>query len=161
MTVVLFIYIECWIGRVFFLPYFKYIMPQPSVFHVSDEKWDVNLIKDLCAWCFVSCFFLAIFKTLSLSFDSLIIMCLGVYPVCVCVCVFIPQSCPTLWKTMDRSLQGSSAHGILQTRILEWVAMPSSRGSSQPRDWTQISYIADRFFTIWPSRKPCVYPIWV
>ena len=84
MTVVLFIYIEYWIGRVFFLPYFKYIMPQPSVFHVSDEKWDVNLIKDLCAWCFVSCFFLAIFKTLSLSFDSLIIMCLGVYPVCVC-----------------------------------------------------------------------------
>ena len=84
---VLFIYIECWIGRVFFLQYFKYIMPQPSIFHVSDVKWDANLIKDLCAWCFVSCFFLAIFKILSLSFDSLIIMCLGVYPVCVCVCV--------------------------------------------------------------------------
>ena len=41
---------------------------------------------------------------------------------------------------------GSSVHGILQTRILEWVAIPFSRGSSQPRDWTQVSCIAGRFF---------------
>ena len=39
--------------------------------------------------------------------------------------------------------------GILQARILEWVAMPSSRGSSQPRDWIQVSHIAGRFFTVW------------
>ena len=44
------------------------------------------------------------------------------------------QSCPTLCDPMDCSLPGSSVHGILQARILEWVAMPSSRGSSQPRD---------------------------
>ena len=43
--------------------------------------------------------------------------------------------------------------GIPQARILEWVAMPSSRGSSQPRDQTQVSCIADRFFTIWATRK--------
>ena len=42
-------------------------------------------------------------------------------------------------------------HGILQARILEWVAFPSSRGSSQPRDETQVSYIAGRFFTSWAT----------
>ena len=48
----------------------------------------------------------------------------------------------TLCDLMDRSLPGSSVHGILQARILEWVAMPSSKGSSQPRDRTQVSYIS-------------------
>ena len=47
------------------------------------------------------------------------------------------QSCPTLEDPMDCSPPGSSVHGILQARILEWVAMLSSRGSSWPRDWTQ------------------------
>ena len=47
-----------------------------------------------------------------------------------------------------------SVHGILQARILEWVAIPFSRGSSQPRDRTQVSHIAGRFFTTEPSRKP-------
>ena len=49
---------------------------------------------------------------------------------------------------MDYSLPGSSVHGILQARIPEWVAMPSSRGSSQARDQTQVSHILDRFFTV-------------
>ena len=44
-------------------------------------------------------------------------------------------------------------HGILQARILEWGAFPFSRGSSQPRDWTQVSCIAGRFFTSWASRE--------
>ena len=48
------------------------------------------------------------------------------------------QSCPTLWKPMDYSPPGSSVHGIVQVRILEWVAMPSSRGSSRPRDQTHV-----------------------
>ena len=48
------------------------------------------------------------------------------------------QSCPTLCNPMDDSLPGSSIHGILQAWILEWVVMPSSRGSSQPRDRTQL-----------------------
>ena len=52
------------------------------------------------------------------------------------------QSCPTLCDPVD-----STVHGILQTRTLEWGAIPSSRGSSQPRDGTQVSRIAGRFFT--------------
>ena len=48
---------------------------------------------------------------------------------------------------------GSSVHGILQTRILEWVAISFSRGSSQPRDWTGVACIAGRLFTIWATRE--------
>ena len=51
------------------------------------------------------------------------------------------QSCLTLCDPMDHSPPGSSVHEILQARILEWVAMPSSRGSSWPRDWTWVSYV--------------------
>ena len=57
---------------------------------------------------------------------------------------------------MDRSLPGSSVHVILQARILEWAAMPSSRGSSWPSDWTQVSCgscMAGRFFTVEPAGK--------
>ena len=50
------------------------------------------------------------------------------------------QSCPTLWNPTDCSPPGSFVHGILQARILEWVSMPSSRGSSQPRDRTCVSW---------------------
>ena len=59
----------------------------------------------------------------------------------VCVRVKSLQSCLTHWYPMDSSLPGSSVHGILQPRILEWDAMPSSRGSSWPRGWTYSSYI--------------------
>ena len=58
----------------------------------------------------------------------------------------------SLW-CMDCSPPGSSVHGILQARTLEWVAVPFSRGPSQPRDQTQVSFIAGRFFTIWATRK--------
>ena len=51
------------------------------------------------------------------------------------------------------NLPGSSVHGILQARLLEWVAISFSRGSSWLRNWTQISYIADRFFTDWATRE--------
>ena len=54
--------------------------------------------------------------------------------VCVCVCVKPLQSCLTLCDPMDCCLPGSSVHGILQARILEWDAIPFSKGSSQPRD---------------------------
>ena len=62
-----------------------------------------------------------------------------------------------LWDPMDCSPAGFSVHGILQARILEWVAMPFSRGSSWPRDWTCISCsscIAGRFFTAEPPGNP-------
>ena len=48
--------------------------------------------------------------------------------------VLVAYSCPTLYKPMDYNPPGPSVHGILQARILEWVAIPFSRGSSQPRD---------------------------
>ena len=54
---------------------------------------------------------------------------------------------------MDCSLPGSSVHGILQAGTLEWVAVPFSRGSSQPWDQTQVSHIAGEFFTIWATRE--------
>ena len=59
-----------------------------------------------------------------------------------CLCPKSLQSCPTLCNFVDCSLPGSSVHGILQARILEWVAMPSSRGSSQPRDQARVSCIS-------------------
>ena len=61
--------------------------------------------------------------------------------------VLVAQSCPALCDPMDYSPPGSSVHGILQARILEWVAMPFSRGSS-PKDRTWVSSNAGRFFTI-------------
>ena len=66
----------------------------------------------------------------------------------------IAQSCPTLCSLMDGSLPGSSVHGILQARILQWVPIPFSRGSSLPRDWIQVSCIAGKFFTTEPPGKP-------
>ena len=58
-----------------------------------------------------------------------------------------------LCDPMDCSLPGSSIHGIFQARILEWVAISFSRRSSQPRDWTWVSHIVGRCFTIWATRE--------
>ena len=74
--------------------------------------------------------------------------------VCVCVCVHVYsviQSCLTLCDPMDCSPPGSSVHGIIPVRILEWTAMPSSRGSSQPRDRTQSPALAGGLFTVWAT----------
>ena len=60
----------------------------------------------------------------------------------LCVCVLVTQLCLTLCDPMDCSPPSSSVHGILQARILEWVAAPSSRGSSRPGDRTHISSIS-------------------
>ena len=68
-----------------------------------------------------------------------------------------PQSCPTFCDHMDRSLTDSSVHSVLQVRILEWVAISYSRGSSWPRDWTHVSCIsctAGGFLTAIPSGLP-------
>ena len=69
-------------------------------------------------------------------------------------CVRSLQSCPTLCDPVDCSPAGSSVQGILQARVLEWVAVPSSRGSSSPRDRTCISCIVDGFFSTEPQGKP-------
>ena len=65
----------------------------------------------------------------------------------------IAQSCPALCDPMDCSLPGSSIHGIFQARILEWVAISFSRGSSRPRDQTWVSHIVGRRFTLWATRE--------
>ena len=72
----------------------------------------------------------------------------------------VAQSCPALSDPMDCSLPGSSVYGIHQARILKCVAMSSSRGSSQPRDWTQVTHTAGGFFTSWATREAAytVYP---
>ena len=65
----------------------------------------------------------------------------------------VTQSCPTLCNPTDCSPQGSSVHGILQARTLEWAAISFSRGSSWPWDQTRVSRIAGRCFTIWATRE--------
>ena len=62
--------------------------------------------------------------------------------------VLVDQSCQTLCDPVDYTPPGSSVHGILQARMLEWVAVPSSRGSCRPRDQSRVSRTAGRFFTI-------------
>ena len=78
-----------------------------------------NLIDSLSVYCFSLCFLLC----------------------CLCMC-WVAQSCPTLSNATDWSPPGSCIHGIFQARILEWVATSYSRGSSQPRDWSHVSYIS-------------------
>ena len=73
--------------------------------------------------------------------------------VCVCVCALLlshVQLFVTPWTAVH---QVSLSKGILQARILEWVAMLSSRGCSQSRDRAQVSHIAGRFFTVWATRE--------
>ena len=60
----------------------------------------------------------------------------------------VAQLCPTLCDPMDCSLPGISVHGVFQARVLEWVAIAFSRGSSQPRDQTWVSCIVGRCFTL-------------
>ena len=71
---------------------------------------------------------------------------------CALLCL-VARSCPTLCDPMDCSLPVFSVHGFLQARILEWIAISSSRGSSWPRDRTQVSCIAGWFFTVWATEK--------
>ena len=92
-------------------------------------------------------------------------MCVCVH-VCMHMCVYkhrviswekvkvlVTQLCLTLWYATDCSLTCSFVHGILQARILEWVAISFSKGSSRPRDQIQVSHIVGRFFTIWATRE--------
>ena len=70
---------------------------------------------------------------------------------CCCCCLSVSQV--RLSDPMDYRLPDSSVHGILQARILKWVAISFFRGSSRPRDWTQVSCVAGGFFTIWATGK--------
>ena len=77
----------------------------------------------------------------------------SVFPMDVLVAVKYTQLCPTLCGPMDSSPPGPSVHGILQVRILEWVAISFCRGSSQPRDWIWVAHFVNRLFTDWTTRE--------
>ena len=86
--------------------------------------------------------------------------------ICLSLPLLVAHLCPTLCDPMGCSPPGSSVHGILQARILEWVAMPFSRESSRPRYQTFVSCIAGRFCTIWATNEalksviwPCICPV--
>ena len=66
----------------------------------------------------------------------------------------VAQLCPTLCNPVDYSPSGFSVLGRLQARILEWVTISFSRGSSRPRDWTQVSRIGGKCFNLWATRVP-------
>ena len=72
-------------------------------------------------------------------------------------CCLVTKSCPTFCDPVDYSLLGSSVHGIFQARILEWVAISSSRGLPDPH-WTCSSALAGRFFTTEPPGKTTMIP---
>ena len=119
----------------------------------------------LCIWVSVSVYIcvsvcVSIWACVYMSVYTYVCVCLCICVICVCICVcvrtgvfvyvnmLVAQSCWTLCKSVDSSPPGSSVHGILQVKILQWVAIPFSRGSSQPRDGTWVSCIAGRFFTV-------------
>ena len=115
-----------------------------SVCSAGSIKWSRQqkafvIYKDIC-------FFLVMLSSLSPNEDDLKNACslwaeLKEVNLPSCMHAKLLQSCPTLCDPMNCSLPGSSVHGILQARILEWVAMPYSSRSSWPRDWTRISYV--------------------
>ena len=91
---------------------------------------------------------------------------LCIFFICQFICVYVgmkwsevAQSCPTLCDPMDCSLLRSSIHGIFQARVLEWVAISFSRGSSWSRDQTQVSHTVGRRFTVWATREVRMY-VW-
>ena len=75
--------------------------------------------------------------------------------------VLVSQSCPTLCGPMDYSPPGPSVHGILQAGTLKWVAIPFSRGSSRPRDWTHASCIVGWFFTVWATQGMSLFHLYL
>ena len=92
------------------------------------------------------CFFYRFWVILKVfNFWNSIINKLMIIVLCI-LKVKVAQLCLTLWPH-------GLVHGILQARIVEWVAFPFSRGSSQPRDWTQVSHIAVWFFTSWATTE--------
>ena len=112
---------------------------------MSDLMPEEHLFDSLSSW---SIFQLGNVSpsTLFFLFKIFVVIVLGPLPFCIilslCVLSQSLQSCLTLCNRMDYNLPGSSVHGILQAKILEWVAVLSSRGSSQPRDRTQVSYVS-------------------
>ena len=102
----------------------------------------------------------AIYINFHIIFHNSVLQVLNTVPCAIYIVhgCSVPKSCPTLCDPMDCGLPGSSIHGISQTRILEWVAISFSRGSSRSRDRMHVSCITGRFFTTEPPGKLCA--IW-
>ena len=111
------------------------LWPKDSILTWMDHSWNCAAVQDSFTLILLPCF---------LTSQNIR---------CVKGKVLVTQSCPTLCDPMDYSLTGSSVHRIFRARILEWVAIPFSSGSSRPRDQTWVSCIADRRFTIWATRE--------
>ena len=79
------------------------------------------------------------------------------FHLCAVLSCSVVSDSATPWTV---ACQAPLSMGILQARILEWVAMPSSRGSSQPRDRTQFSHTEGRFLTVWITREACFHLYW-
>ena len=104
-------------------------------FYVCSKKTEEFIHKEclLCVWCCPKCWCVP-----------------SVLYLCVCVCESL--GCVWLCNPVGCSPLGSAVHGTPQARILEWVAIPFSRRSFQPWDWTWVSCIAGRSFTVWATR---------
>ena len=123
---------------------FEWLSNTPlCVLFICHQTLRLFLFFGYCEWCCYDHNCTSIFLNLWFCLD----ICPGVR-LLDHMCVLIAQSSPTLCNPMDCSPPGSSVCGITQAKILEWVAISFSRGSSLPRDRTQVSYIAGRLFTI-------------
>jgi len=123
--------------------FFSYLL---SVIVIPPFFVSLTIFMSNISTCFSFFFFFFILPISSHIFTSNIFVHF-LETISYCVKVKVTQLCLTLCDPMDCSPPGSSIHGILQARILEWVAIPFSRGSSQPRNQTWVSCIAGRFFT--------------
>ena len=150
-------------------PYWNYsIHPCLFSFHLNYKLFQANRkcsdnlkarysspsLSNLNIWpCLLQIFF---FKKLNI----------GIY-ICIYIDlkVLVTRLCPMFWDPMNWGLSGSSVHGILQARILEWVAILFSKGSSQLRDQIQVSQSAGKFFTAWEYNyiyivEPTLHSLW-
>ena len=133
-----FIFITVWDSIVWICSNIFTLQGHFDCFQFSATMNDTAMTLLSMSFCLHMCtFFFSIYLRMKflcywVNMHSLLVLC----------CAKLLQSCPTLYDPIDCSPPGSSVHGIFQARILEWVAMPPSRGSSQPRDWTCVSYVS-------------------
>ena len=129
---------QCLSERLTYLWENQYLSSSPSLrgFTVCEDTVQFSILSTLH-------FSISLYYSGSITPDEIMQWLFG-----FTLCVLAAQLCPTFCNPMDYSLPGSSVHGILQVRILEWIAISFSRGSSWPRDQTLVSCIAGRFFPV-------------
>ena len=139
----------------------------PSLPAIINRSCFIRLAAIFVKWC-ICIDHTGIAKLIPTTLNRNIVLLLGKYSLKTCYIphcskyqkhfdVKVIQPCTTLCSPMDCSLPGSSLRGILQASIPEWLALSSSKGSSQPRDRTQVFCIAGGFFTIWATREAQEY----